>query len=135
VLPQRRGSGIPGAAAERRAAGRHSVVLRVQTVIKQGIEIPEEQIAAFCRRWHISELALFGSVLRDDFGPDSDLDVLVTFVPGAEWSLLDHVRMEQELADLLGREIDLLSKRAVERSHNWIRRREILNTAEVIYAS
>jgi predicted nucleotidyltransferase len=92
-----------------------------------------EQIADFCRRWQISELALFGSALRDDFGPDSDLDVLVTFAPGARWGLLDGVRMEQELARLLGRKVDLLSKRAVESSPNWILRREILGTAEVIY--
>jgi len=102
---------------------------------KRNIDIPEEQIADFCRRWHTSEFALFGSVLRDDFDPDSDVDILVAFAPGADWSLLDHLRMEQELADLLGRKIDLLSKRAVERSHNWIRRQEILDTAEVIYAS
>ena len=89
----------------------------------------------FCRRWRISELALFGSVLRDDFDPDSDLDILVMFAPEADWSLLDHVRMEQELEGLLGRKIDLLSKRAVAQSHNWIRRQEILNTAEVVYVS
>jgi len=102
---------------------------------QRNIDISKEQIADFCRRWHISEFALFGSVLRDDFAPDSDLDILVTFAPGADWSLLDHLRMEQELADLLGRKIDLLSKRAVEQSHNWRRRREILNTAEVVYVS
>jgi predicted nucleotidyltransferase len=97
------------------------------------IEIPGDQIVDFCRRWRISELALFGSVLRDDFNPDSDLDVLVTFAPEANWSLLDHLRMEQELARILNRKIDLFTKRAVELSHNWIRRQEILNTAEVIY--
>jgi len=99
------------------------------------MDIPKKQLADFCRRWHIGEFALFGSVLRDDFGPDSDVDILVTFAPGADWSLFDHLRMEQELASLLGRKIDLLSRRAVERSHNWIRRREILNTAEVVYVS
>lgn len=102
---------------------------------KRNVHIPDSQIADFCRRWLISELALFGSVLRDDFDPDSDLDILVTFAPGADWSLLDHLRMEQELADLVGRKVDLLSKRAVEQSHNWMRRREILTTAEVVYVS
>ena len=102
---------------------------------KRNIDLPKEQIADFCRRWQISELALFGSVLRDDFDSDSDLDVLVTFASGADWSLLDHLRMEQELTELLGRKIDLLSKRAVEQSHNWIRRREILTTAQVISKS
>jgi len=103
--------------------------------IERNINLPEKQIAGFCQRWRICEFALFGSVLRDDFGPDSDLDVLVVFAPGAAWGLLDHVQMEQELAELLGRRVDLLSKRAVEQSHNWLRRREILNTAEVVYVS
>ena len=99
------------------------------------IELPGNQIADFCRRWHIAELALFGSALREDFSSDSDLDILVTFDPEANWSLLDHVRMEQELAALLGRKIDLLTKRSVERSHNLIRRQHILDTAEVIYGA
>jgi predicted nucleotidyltransferase len=63
--------------------------------------LAEKQLADFCRRWHISEFALFGLVLRDDFGPDSDLDVLVTFAPEASWSLLDHVWMERKLTALL----------------------------------
>ena len=102
---------------------------------ERAIGISQEQVADFCRRWQIGEMALFGSVLRDEFGPESDLDVLVTFAPGAEWGLLDHVRMEQELAGLLGCKVDLLTKRAVQRSPNWILRREILGTAEVIYAT
>ncbi len=89
----------------------------------------------FCRRYKISELALFGSVLRDDFRADSDIDVLVTFAPAAEWSLLDHIRMEQELASLLGREVNLVSRRAIDKSQNWIRRREILESAQVVYAT
>lgn len=104
-------------------------------MIERNLDIPQKQIADFFQRWHIRELALFGSALRDDFAPDSDLDIVATFAPGADWSLFDHLRMEQELADLLGRKIDLFSKRAVERSHNWIRRQEILNTAEVVYES
>ena len=99
------------------------------------VDISQEQMADFCRRWQISELALFGSVLREDFGPESDVDILVTFAPEAPWGLLDHVRIEQELAGLLGCKVDLLTKRAVERSSNWILRREILGTAEVIYGS
>jgi predicted nucleotidyltransferase len=104
-------------------------------MVKRKIDISQEQIADFCLHWQISELALFGSVLRDDFGPESDLDILVTFAPGAEWGLLDHVKIEQELASLLGCKVDLLTKRAVERSPNWILRREILSTAEVIYGT
>lgn len=95
--------------------------------------ISERQIAGFCRRWRISAFALFGSVLRDDFDAASDLDVLVTFAPDADWGLLDHVQMEQELESLLGRSVDLLTRRSVEQSHNWLRRQEILSTAEVVY--
>jgi predicted nucleotidyltransferase len=97
--------------------------------------LPQAEIAEFCRRWHISELALFGSVLRDDFGPESDLDVLVTFAPDADWGLLDHYKMEQELVTLLGWDVDLLTRRSVEQSRNWLRRREILSTAQVVYAA
>jgi uncharacterized protein len=103
-------------------------------VIQITLSLPEQAIQAFCDRWQIAELALFGSALRDDFRPDSDIDLLVTFAPTADWSLLDHANMQQELTRLLNREVDLVSKRAIERSHNWIRRQEILTTAQVIYA-
>ena len=98
-------------------------------------DFSQAEISEFCRRWQISELALFGSVLRDDFGPESDLDVLITFSPDADWGLLDHYQMQQELERLLGREVDLLTKRSVEQSRNWLRRREILSTARVVYAA
>jgi predicted nucleotidyltransferase len=98
-------------------------------------DLPQAELSAFCRRWRISELSLFGSVLRDDFGSDSDLDVLVTFSPDADWGLLDHYHMQQELVTLLGRDVDLLTRRAVEQSRNWLRRRAILSTAQVVYAA
>jgi uncharacterized protein len=82
----------------------------------------------------ISELAVFGSVLREDFRPESDVDVLASFEPDAEWSLLDHVAMQEELSGIVGRRVDLISRRAVERSSNGIRRRAILETAEPLYA-
>jgi len=97
------------------------------------IAVDQDHIAEFCRRWKIAELAFFGSVLRDDFRPDSDVDVLVTFAPDAEWGLWDAVAMEEELSAILGRKVDLVSRRAVERSDNWIRRRAILSAAEPIY--
>jgi len=97
--------------------------------------IPREEIAKFCRRWKVRELALFGSALRDDFGPDSDVDVLVTFAEGGEWGLFDHIQMQNELQTALRRNVDLVSRRAVERSHNWLRRQEILNTAQVFFAA
>ena len=99
------------------------------------IPIPDSALANFCLQWKIRELALFGSVLSNAFGPASDVDVMVTFLPEAEWSLLDHIRMEQELSALLGRQVDLVSKKAIERSENWLRRRAILESAEVVYAA
>jgi predicted nucleotidyltransferase len=99
------------------------------------LNIPEEIITGFCTRWKITEFALFGSVLREDFTSNSDIDVLVTFAPDARWSLMDHVEMQDELTTIFGRNIDLVSKRGIERSRNHIRRKEILDSAEVVYAS
>ncbi|MBL7141086.1 MAG: nucleotidyltransferase family protein [Planctomycetes bacterium] len=99
------------------------------------LKIDEAALAEFCRRWKVQELSAFGSVLRDDFGPESDVDLLVTFAPDAEWTLFDHFRMEEELSEILGREVDLLTRRSVESSPNWIRRRSILETARTIYAA
>ncbi len=96
--------------------------------------IPIDEIGKFCHRWNIRELALFGSALRDDFGPDSDLDILVTFAADADWGLLDHVQMQQELQTLLQRNVDLISKRALDRSSNWLRRQEILNAAQILFS-
>lgn len=96
------------------------------------IEVPIDQVAAFCRKWQITELALFGSVLRDDFGPDSDVDVLATFAPDAPWSLFDWPDMMDELQAIFGREIDLLEKDALR---NPFRRHTILSTRQVIYAA
>ncbi len=97
------------------------------------IEIPQDEIADFCRRWKITEMALFGSVLREDFGPESDVDVLVRFSPNHRWSLFDHVEMQEELKELFGREVDLVNRQAIEQSHNPIRRKEILESAEVVH--
>ena len=97
------------------------------------ISIPKDEIAKFCRRWKTRELALLGSALHDDFSPDSDLDMLITFAPDVDWGLLDHVQMQQELQTLLRRNIDLISKRALEQSQNWLHRKEILETAQVLF--
>ena len=93
------------------------------------VALDRGRLAAFCRRWGVTELALFGSVLRDDFGPDSDVDLLVAFAPGARPSLFDLVEMEAELAELVGRGVDLVTRRSVVESDNWIRRRAILDSA------
>jgi hypothetical protein len=97
------------------------------------IQIPQDRIAELCRRWKISELALFGSVLREDFRPDSDVDVLVTFSPGTRRSLFDLVHLQDEMETLLNRKVDLVERKAVERSENYIRRKHILNSAEAVY--
>jgi predicted nucleotidyltransferase len=96
--------------------------------------VPYEQIAEFCRRWNVSEFALFGSVLRDDFRPDSDVDVLVTWAPDAHISLFDYAPMKEELESMFGRRVDLVSKEGIEQSRNWIRKKEILGSARVVYA-
>jgi predicted nucleotidyltransferase len=97
--------------------------------------LPQDEIADFCQRWQVTELALFGSALRDDFGPDSDVDVLVSFAPDAHWGLFALVQMQDELEAILGREVDLVSRRAVEQSENYIRRKAILRGLEVVYAA
>lgn len=89
----------------------------------------------FCHRWKITELALFGSALRVDFRTDSDLDFLATFSQQAEWGLLDHTAMQEELSNYFNRTIDLVSRKGVEQSANSRRRRRILETAEVVYAA
>jgi len=94
------------------------------------IDIDREKIAAFCRKWRITEFSLFGSVLRDDFRPDSDVDVMVSFTPEAGWSLLDLARMEQELETLFDRPVDLVERSGIERSRNPFRKRSALASAE-----
>jgi predicted nucleotidyltransferase len=98
------------------------------------IDIPHDKIAAFCRKWRILRFALFGSVLTDDFRPDSDIDVLVKFEPDHPWSLFDHVRMQDELSEILGRRVDLVSQAGLERSENYIRKKAILDSIHVIHA-
>jgi len=103
--------------------------------LKIAIELPMNQIAEFCQKWQVSELALFGSVLRDDFRPDSDIDILVQFSPDAHptFSTLD--QMETELKTLCNRDIDLVTRQGIESSRNYLRRHEILSSAQVIYAT
>jgi predicted nucleotidyltransferase len=99
------------------------------------ISLGEARLADFCERWQIASLDLFGSIVRDDFRADSDVDVLVTFQPGADWGLIDHARMEEELAAQFGRRVDLLTRRAVERSANPIRRAAILADAVPLFTT
>ncbi len=99
------------------------------------IEIPTAEIASFCHRWKVVELAVFGSSLRADFGPDSDIDLLVSFAPDVRWSLFALVTMQEELEAVFGRPVDLVEREAVEQSENYIRRKSILSSLETIYAA
>lgn len=103
--------------------------------VPTAIALPWDEIQAFCQRWPIAELALFGSILRDDFRPDSDIDFLVTFQPDVRISWSQWMEMERELAAIVQRKVDFVSKRGLKRSQNYIRRDLILNTAQPIYAT
>jgi len=96
------------------------------------IDYDKEKLRDFCRRWKITEFSLFGSVVRDDFGPESDVDVLVTFAADARWTLLDVTDMRDDLQALFGRPVDLLTRRAVEGSLNPIRKTSILSSAVML---
>ena len=87
-------------------------------------------VAAFCRKWRVTELALFGSVLRDDFGDGSDVDVLVTFAPEASWDYFDWADMTEDLEAVFGRKVDLVEKDGLR---NPFRRHSIMTTMEVVY--
>jgi predicted nucleotidyltransferase len=99
------------------------------------ISLDMAAIEAFCQKWHIIEFSLFGSVLREDFGPDSDVDVLVTYDSQYKLRLDDIFDAEEELSGLLKRRVELVDRQAVLESHNYIRRRRILGSARQVYAS
>ena len=99
------------------------------------ITIPREKLAAFCKENGIRRLAVFGSALRDDFGPDSDVDLLVEFEPDRIPGLMGLAGMEIELSEMFGRDIDLLTRDEVESSRNYIRRKSILESTEVVYGA
>ena len=96
------------------------------------IGVDRDRVAEFCRKWRVKELAIFGSALRDDFAPDSDVDVLVELQPDHGLGLYDWVDMIDELSAIFGRKVDLVAKGGLR---NPFRRREILRSAEVVYAS
>ena len=100
--------------------------------MKLHIKIDEGRIEAFCQKWHIKELSLFGSALREDFSAESDVDVLVDFASDADVSLDDWLDMIDELKVLFGREVDLIDKQGLR---NPFRRHAILTFREVLYAA
>ena len=99
------------------------------------IDIPQDRIAELCRKHCVRKLSLFGSALREDFRPDSDVDVLVSFAEDARYSLFDLAAMEEELSSILGRKVDLVEREAIEQSENYIRRRHILQSEEPVYVA
>lgn len=99
------------------------------------IALPEQEIVAFCDRWQVSTFSLFGSVLRDDFRPDSDIDVMVEFLAIARPSFASLDTMKAELEVLFERDVDLMTRRGIQSSQNYLRRNEILSSAQVIYES
>ncbi len=104
-------------------------------MLKARIEIPYEQIADFCKRWKVKEFALFGSVLREDFRSDSDVDVMLTYEADATWSLFDLVDIIEDLERIFNRKVDVVNRQALEKSPNLYRRKEILESAQIIHAA
>ncbi|MFQ5751726.1 MAG: nucleotidyltransferase family protein [bacterium] len=98
----------------------------------KNLQIPNEKLTDFCRIWKITEMALFGSVLQQNFGPNSDIDILVTFARDTHYSLFDLARMQIELSEIFGREVDLVEKASIR---NPFRRNHILNNLEIIHAT
>lgn len=109
--------------------------VEIQTLIERRLGVSQPAIFEFCQRWQIIEFAVFGSVIRSDFRPDSDIDVLVTFAPEAKRGLTETLQMQDELKAMFHRDVDFIVKIALEKSQNWLRRQTILDSAQVIYAT
>ncbi len=114
--------------------GDMSDLLRYNDNMKFLDSVKSKDIALFCKRWRIREFAVFGSILREDFSPESDVDVLITFSRNADWGLFDHAQMRSELETLFRRKVDLITRRALEKTQNQILRERILNSTKVIFS-
>ena len=99
------------------------------------IPLDYDKIKAFCEKWKIVEFSLFGSVLTDEFRHDSDVDVMVEFAEGARWGMWDLYDMEEELKVIFGRHVDLMTRRSIVRSENYLMRKSILAGARIFYAA
>jgi len=108
-------------------------ILSLPEFHKRRATLPLSELKEFCRQWRICELAFFGSILRVDFHPESDIDIMISFYPSTRWGLLAHTQMQHELAQILQRPVDLVTKRGVENSANWIIRERILENARVLF--
>lgn len=101
-------------------------------MVKIHVDFDRQRLVDFCRKWKITRMAFFGSVLRDDFRPDSDVDVMVTFDPASRWSLFDIVDMKEELEAIFKRDVDIVEDGTIR---NPIKRRCIYENLEVVYDS
>jgi len=102
---------------------------------RTAVAIPYDQIEEFCGKWQVVEFSLFGSVLRDDFGPESDIDVMVAFAQEAHPTLFDQPQMQSELEQIFGRKVDLATRPSIESSRNPLRRKAILESARIVYGA
>ena len=106
--------------------------MTVEEIVRHRLGVDPERIAEFCRKWQIKELSLFGSALGDDFRPDSDVDLLVTFAQPVRWTLWDIIDMKEELEAMFSRSVDLLTEKSLK---NPFRRHSILTSRRAIYAA
>jgi uncharacterized protein len=109
------------------------LLLDQNPTIQTRLGLSSQEVATFCQQWGITKMALFGSILRDDFRVDSDIDLLITFAPSARQGLLTLAKIKYELESQLQRPVDLIPEASIQMSDNWIRQREILSTAQTIY--
>lgn len=106
---------------------------KINPHLQERLGIPPGEIAQLCQRWNITQLALFGSVLNDQFHDDSDIDLLISFAPNARQGLLTLAKIKYELEAKIGRKVDIVHKESIENSENWIRCNEILNHTQIIH--
>jgi len=109
------------------------MLFKLDPQLQKRLSISTEEIVQFCQRWNITELSLFGSVLNDQFHRDSDIDILIRIAPKTRQGLLTLAKIKHDLEASTGRVVDIVLKESIENSENWIRRNEILKTAQVIY--
>ncbi|NEP88197.1 MAG: DNA polymerase subunit beta [Okeania sp. SIO2C2] len=109
--------------------------IEVNKIVYDRLQTKESKIHNFCQKWQITELSVFGSILTDKFNQNSDVDILVQFAPEARISLFDLENIESELKIIFGRDVDVVSKKAIQCSRNWIRRQNILGSAQVLYVT
>jgi uncharacterized protein len=111
------------------------IITAIQQIRRYAIDLPMKEITEFCDRWQIVEFSLFGSVLRDDFRPDSDVDVMVEFAPDTHPTFTTLDQMEEDLQQIFHRDIDLITRQGIETTRNYLRRQEILSSAQIIYVA